>query len=365
MRNFFRIAGLMMTTTVGAGLFALPYVTYRAGLAAGIGYLVLLGVVVAFVHSLYFRALESRRNGEGLVGLVRETLGEEWRIFSYVVILGGLTLALLVYLILAGQFVELLFPGFGAWGIGIFWVAGSLPILFRLRRMIAAELFGCVVMVAAVLVIFFGAFGDAVPRSFPAMDISFFFLPFGAALFALTGWTAVEPIAAYSRSAGVPDLGARRAMGWGTALSVLFYFLFIVGVLVSAQEITPDTMSGVLNWPLWKFGFLIALGLFAIWTSYVPIGVEIERALHHDLRAPRLVAQTFVFAAPLALYALGFRNFLDALGLAGSVFLGLEYVLILFAAKKALRLSPAARFLSLCLIALFLFAAVYELYSFV
>jgi tyrosine-specific transport protein len=354
----------MAATTIGAGMFGLPFVFQEAGWLLGIFYLVALSLALIFVHSLYFRTLEAEEGRSRLLGLAEENLGGGARSFAFLTIVGGLLLALLVYLILAGEFVSLLFPGAGAWGIAIFWLAGSLPLLFSLKRLVASEIIGAVLMAAIILLIFLGGIGDVNARAaFPAADFSNFFLPFGVVLFSLAGWTAVEPVFAFTKRSG--GKSALRPMAYGTLGAVLLYALFVVGVAGSSAAITPDTISGLMGWPMWKIGLLALLGLFAIWTSYVPIALEILSALAIDLKWSRLVSTAFVFAVPPLLYIFGLRNFLDAVGLAGGVFLSLQYLLIVLVARRALKLEGTKRWIAGVVATAFILAAVYEVYSFI
>jgi len=365
MMHFLRIAGLMITTTIGAGMFALPYVIAQAGWIAGVLYLTLGATALSFVHVRYLRAVHEGNERYGLVGFVRRALGHVPARIASFLILGGLTLALVIYLILAGEFFELLFPGGYVWGVAVMWFFGSLPLLTRLSRLVMLELVGCAVIVIAIFLIFFDGVAGGASRTISAFDASFAFLPFGAMLFALTGWTAVEPVAEYAAKSGVSLARASRAMTWGTVLSALLYGLFALGIFWTSGAVTPNAVAGAATWPLWKFGTLLTLGIFAMWTSYVPIALEIKNGLHKDIGWRSAVANCFVFLAPLVLFALVFKDFLSVLGIAGTVFLGLEYAFILLATKGKIKESRAAHFFSYTLVALFALAAVYEIWLFI
>src|SRR3989344_699027 len=159
-RRFFRMAGVMTATTVGAGLFSLPYVFLRSGWLTGIFYLAALSAALAFVHRLYFRVLEKEGGDERLLGLALMHLGRFVRLWGLLSIQGGLILALVIYLLLARGFSEMLFPGSGNLGLALFWLAGSLPLVFGLRRLIAAEILGAVMMAGMILAVFFYGLGD-------------------------------------------------------------------------------------------------------------------------------------------------------------------------------------------------------------
>lgn len=358
-----RLAGFMAATTIGAGMFSLPYITQRAGWLIGLGYLILATAVIALAHYLYFRTLELKGEKRRLISLAEEYFGNAGRYFGLVVVVGGLILALVIYLILASDFWQTLFPNVfnNRWlGTAIFWSVASLPIVFS-RRLITSELVAAVFMTAIIVLVFAG-FRGGVSLPVAANNWKDIFLPFGPILFALAGWTAVEPIFEYSRRRGIRSA---TAMNWGTIFTAGLYILFVLGILGSAAQITPEGVGGLTNWPRWKFKSLLLLGLFAIWTSYVPIGLEIKNALAKDLRWSKPLTTAMVLFLPPLLVAFGLRDFIRAVGLAGGVFLGLEYLLILAVGWKALGLQGGRATGILLLSMVFFLGAVYEVYRFV
>lgn len=366
--RFVWIAVLVAATAVGAGLFSLPYVFLRSGWLLGVLYLTVIAFFLSFAHSLYYRVLEADGGSKRLLGLTARYFGTGGRIFGVVVIIGGLTLALVTYLILAGEFSELLRPGTRTLGTFLFWLAGSLPILLGLRRLLFSEFLGAVMMALIIGLVFFGVFVPLEKNSltgFAAINWKEIFLPFGPVLFSLAAWTAVEPAFDYSKRAGQASGSSRRAMTAGIYAAAFLYLLFVVGVLGTISAVTPDTVSGLGEWPAWKFLSVVVLGFFAIWTSYIPIGLEIRNSLVHDLGSSRLLAAAVVFLLPPLLLLAGFGDFLKVLGLAGGVFLGLEYLLILLVGKRALAFSAAQKLLVNLLVLVFILGAVYEVYYFV
>lgn len=365
-KNFLWSAGLMAATTVGAGMFSLPYVFQKAGWFTGFFYLIVLAGFVVVAHNLYWETLEKFGEKKRLLGLVKTYFGKISYRLSLGIVLGGLTLALVIYLIIVERFTGLIFPALGSWGPAIFWIIASLPILLKLPRLIFSELLGGILMLLVVLIIFlttsdfFRIFSLA-----PTVDFQNLFLPFGALIFSLTGWTAVEPIFEYERKSARDSSRGRRAMALGTTLAALFYLAFTVAVFGSGATITVDTVSGLLGWPFWKITAVVLLGLFAIWTSYVPIGLEIKNSLEKDLGWPSTLGAAFVFLVPPALVLLGLRDFLKILGLAGGVFLGLQYLLIILVGRKALSMTSRKQAVVNLLALVFAAAAVYEIYYFV
>lgn len=363
-RRFIWVAAMVAATAVGAGLFSLPYVFSKAGWFLGTAYLLAVAAIFSFTHSVYYRVLDADKGNRRLLGISGKYFGFWGHLFGLTAIIGGLVLALVIYLILAGEFSELLRPGSKNLGIFLFWLAGSLPIVLGLRRILFSELLGALTMIFIIGLVFWGVFGGSLPEM-PSVNWREALLPFGPVLFSLAAWTVVEPVFDYAKRTGQKPKESLRAMTLGIYLAAFLYLLFVIGILGTATLIAPDTISGLNAWPEWKLTLLIILGFFAIWTSYIPIGLEIKNSLAHDLGVSRILAAAAVFLMPPLLLLLGFGNFFKVLGLAGGVFLGLEYLLILMAGKRVLALGPGQKFLINFLMLVFALGAVYEIYYFI
>ncbi|MBI4085714.1 MAG: hypothetical protein HY433_00495 [Candidatus Liptonbacteria bacterium] len=361
-KSFLGATGILVATTIGAGMFSLPYLFGKSGWLAGIFYLLALGGMVTFAHYLYWLALERVNEKQRLLGLVKAHLGALAFYPAILSILGGLTLVLVIYLILAGQFLKPILSAAGASGIFGFWALASLPLFLRIRRFAIAESLGAILMAGIVFLVFFTSDLRRV-SGLATVHLENLFLPFGAILFSLTGWTAIEPMFELRNKGGLWK--PFSALALGTFISAFAYILFILGIFGSTNAMAPDTISGLGDWPAWKLQLLGWLGLFAIWTSYVPIARELKNSLESDLRVPASWSFGVVLFLPLILVFSGFFSFLGAIGLAGGIFLALQYVFIALVSKKILGPSPVKKFLLNILVAVFLLAAVYEFYYFV
>jgi hypothetical protein len=110
---------------------------------------------------------------------------------------------------------------------------------------------------------------------------------------------------------------------------------------------------------------LAILGLIAVGTVYLPISREIRNSLEKDLHWNKFLARGIVLFLPLAFVALGFNNFLAIVGLVGGVFVGLQYLLIISVGRRALVLGRVRKFFLDLVAAVFVIAAVYQVWTFV
>jgi len=360
-----RIAAIVAAATIGDGIFALPFVFYQAGWLATIAYLVVLGVFVSAAHIVYLETLESKGEKKRLLGLTREYLGEGGFWIGFAAIVIGLLLTLVAYLILGAQFIRLLLPAASPmWGLVTFWVLMAIPVFMDDGHVVELELLGIACTTAIIFLIFFTAWPAVTFGGVSAVNWPNIFLPFGAVLFSLAGWTSVEP-AYESRKRGGRGRDPWKALALGTFFVGALYLLFAAGILGSAPAIASDTVSGLAGWPTWKRDLLAIFGLIAVGTVYLPISREIKNALEKDLRWRKVASRALILVLPVALIFLGLNNFLIVVGLVGGVFLSMQYLLIVAVGRRALTLSPAKGFFLDLIAAVFVIGAVYQVWTFV
>lgn len=361
-----RTASILAATTIGAGAFALPYATAQAGWALAAGYLVILGVVLYAAHVLYAETLEAVGEKQRLVGLVRRYGGEDLYWASCLVVLGGLLLALLAYLLLTSHFLRILFPSLpGVSTLIISWFLLSFPILFSLKRFAQFEFIGTVLMILVVALVFFGAPDIEGFLRISPIHLTEFFFPFGPFLFALAGWTAIEPMYEYVRQKGNAISLLKRACAWGTAAAIFVYALFIVGILGTAPAITPDSLSGFGDSHPGEMALLGFFGILAIWTSYIAVAREVEKTLQEDLRMPHGLSLGVPLLIPLAFAGAGVATFFETVSFAGGVLLAFNYLFILFVARRVLSQKQFSHPAFVLLSAVFACGILYELVRFV
>ena len=198
----------------------------------------------------------------------------------------------------------------------------------------------------------------------PLASAKNFFLPFGAMLFSLTGWTSVEQIYEIRRRRGKRKSDLLLFVV-GAAFAGLLYWLFSIGILNSIAGVSADTISSIGVWPVWKKDLVAVVGLLAMGVVAIPLSREIRGALEKELRWNRFGARSFIALVPLALILLGLNNFLVIVSLAGGVFLGVQYILIISIGRRALGLSFRERSMLDFLIILFACFAIYEIAAFI
>lgn len=372
-KNHLTIAAIVAAATIGEGVFAVPYIIQASGWLVALGYFVAVTAIVSVAHILYLRTLAATDEKERLLGLTRKYFGTAGFWIGFVAIVIGLLLGFVAYLVLGSQFLQILFPGIiPGIALGLFWVLLAILVWGSEGRIAWFEGVGIALVSFAILFIFFSGHPAAalntVPLAIPGL--ANLLIPFGVVIFALAGWTCVEPVyeLAYRNDNGkklaIP--GAFALFALGTAFAGLLYWLFAAGVIgTTVPRLATDTVSGIAVWPLWRKDILAAVGLLSVCVVSVPISREIRGAMEKDLGWNSFLSRAVIVFLPLAAVLLGFDDFLTIIGFAGGVFISTQYLLIISVGRRTLALTQREKFLLDVVAIVFICAAVYEIWHFI
>lgn len=340
--------GLLAGTIIGAGVFALPFIFYSVGIWLGMAYLGGVALIYVITYWLYADIILRTGGEHRFVGYAKIYLGDfgSW-LANFIAVFGSL-LSMTVYLILAPSFAKLLgnFGGFEA--VLIFWLLGTLTIFASLRRFALVELLITLGMLAIIVLIFgLGAGGVSQLEFSKMLDWGRGFLPLGPVLFSLSGLVAIAPLIKLIGRQNV--LSIKISIFVGILLPAILYGLFALGVIALSGMPSQDSISGLIgNVPEWVLAGMGILGILALWSSYIAVGLNLRDIFHLDFSWHRLTGAVMVAGAPLAFYFAGLTDFIALISFIGGVFLALEgFFIILMWQVAAHKFKPALIFLAL------------------
>ena len=367
MNKKFEIAAIVAGATMGEGVFALPYVIQRSGWIVSLAWFAGLITAVSVAHTIYLRTLAAEGEKKRLLGLARRHLGAAGFFTGLAAIVIGLLLGFVAYLVLGVRFLSILFPGISpAVALAAFWVVLAVLAWRSGGRIAWLEVAGVALIACAIFFIFFSGRPELAFANIPAAAPQEFFLPFGAVLFALAGWTSVEQAYELVRGSDVSRPFAMfRVLAGGTAFAALLYWLFALGAIGGAGQVAADTVSGIAGWPVWRKDVIAVLGLAAACVVFIPMARELKNVFEKDLGWNALGSRATIILVPLAAVLAGFTNFLAIVSVAGGVFVGAQYLLIIGVGRRALILAPREKILLDGIAIIFAAAAVYEIVTFV
>jgi len=314
----------LVGTTIGAGIFGLPSVVAQSGIVVSLLYLVVLGGGVLLLHLFLGEVALRTKEKHRIIGYSRMYLGRWAEFLAVFSTVFGVVGSLLAYLIVGGDFLGVVAGDFISFSPAtyslIFWVFLSAFIFKGIQLIAKAEFFMNLALFAAVAVVFAAAAPHVKIENIPLVTSSGILLPFGVVFFAFVGWAAIPEIADLFKKRkdrkSLDNVVITSSLVVG-ALYLLFAF-FVVGV--SGAATTEEALQGLL--PFLGKGVVTVgalFGLIAIAASYLVLGNYLKNSLRYDYKVPALVAAGVAVFTPLLLYVIGFREFIQILGVVGGV----------------------------------------------
>ncbi len=329
-----------LATVIGVGVFGLPAMAARTGFVPLVAGFALLTPVLFVIHQrlavLALGASERHR----IPGYIGTYLGRVPQRIAVAVLALGLTGALLAYLLVGGEFLRLLLaplvPVSSHAATLIYFLVGSALILRGARSVARTDL----VLMAVFLIILFIFTGAATPvfRAAHLATTHWAALPaaYGVIFFSLWG---VDVVPETVDLAGRNTRRSRAVFLIGLAGASLAYLLFAAVMLGVTGPVSADaTLTRFLAATHPGLTLLVALfGFITTFTSFITLGMSLQRTLVLDLRLGPRFAGLAALLAPLLLYLAGVQDFLAIISVTGAVLLGIEGGLVLLAAEALQR----------------------------
>lgn len=332
MRKTLFAAATQLGFIIGVGIFSVPYVTVKAGFWVGMLWLAVLGVALTGVNIFYGRVVGAVKGRHRFPGYVAALLGERWRPLAAVLNIMSSWSAIVIYMIVGGGFVHSMIGGYLGggvlWYVVGFWAIFALLIWFGLR-MVAGVEFGMTALLVISMIIVIGFAWQRISLvNFTGVHIENLFVPYGVILFALGGAGAV-PI--MYDMVGHDKKKLNTAIIFGTCVATVLTAVFTIAVVgATGFGVTPEAFAGLANiLGAWIIRLGMVFGVFAIATTYLVLGLNLQEVFQYDIKQGRLISWMLALMVPLGLFLIGTRDFLRVMDFSGGIILSLENVLLI------------------------------------
>ena len=351
-------------STIGVGLFALPYVASKVGIFTIIGYFFILGFTVAIIHLIFADISLKTPDFIRLPSFAKIYLGQKWKTISLISSTIGLMGVSLAYIIVGGKFLNaLLSPVIGGSYLFyalIYFISGATFIYFGIKAIDKIELLG----VAALLITLIFLFLKGLPY-FNLSNIlvlprpNDIFLPYGPILFSLWSLSLIPEIEEMlgKNKKLLPKVVLNSIL---IASLVYLFFIFVIGG-ISGSRISPTAIDGLPK----RLGqgaidLALGIGIITTFTSFVTASLTLKKIFWYDLKINKNVSWFIVCITPLMFFLLGLRSFIPVIGLVGAVMFGINGIIVLMMYQKWKGKQTQA--LTIPLILLLSFGIIYEFF---
>jgi len=340
-KNYIYPIAVMAGSIVGVGFLALPYITLQVGIWVMLCYFVVLTALIVCLHVIFAHISLRTPDFKRMPGFVGFYLGPWAEAVALVLMNVGSFGILLVYLIVAGQFLAAIFsPVFG--GILVMYVllfaaAVSFVLYFDIKMISKVEFWALSILAVLFAIIFIKGIPHIklenlfIPNF--KFQISNSFLPYGAILFSLWGTGLIPEIEEMVRG---HKKSLKKIIVIATLIPAVIYFLFIFLVLgVTGSATTESALTGLKDF--FNNGIMtvgLGMGVMAIFMAFISQGLILKKSFMYDMGIKEFPAWVFVCCIPLILFLLGFNSFIPLISFVGGVFLGINGIFILLMYQK-------------------------------
>ncbi len=327
---------------IGAGVFAIPYVFSQSGVIPCLLYFLILTPIIIVLHLFFGEITLRTKEEQRLVGYTGRYLGPGAKHLVAFSVITGIAGSLLVYIILAGDFLSIIFPHFlSASQLSILiWGVLAFLVFLGTRSIALVEFIMAGIFFLVISVIFLFCLPRINPANFVLFNAQKIFLPFGVLMFSLIGWSSVGE---------VEDILTEKKKLKPIIIAVISFcavFYFVFGLIISGvtgQATSPEAMKGLVPILGYKVMVLGALfGLLAVATSFLTLANYLKNTFRFDYKLPHWLAFTLACGGPLLVFLLGFRDFIAVISILGAAVGLIEGIALVLIYKKARKLGDRA-----------------------
>lgn len=319
---------LLIGTTIGAGVFSLPYSFSKSGWGVSVCGLVFLGLIMTALNLFYSRVILASQGDHQLVGYVKKYLGSFWQKIALFALLFSLNGVMVAYVILGGEFLALLL-GQSPHFLYSLWFYLIIAFLFmrRFEFLAKAESFFSIILLGLFMIFPILVIKWATPSqiSFIGHRPLFFW---GPTILALAGFSAVPEVEEILRRSKQREK-LNQVVIIGTWLPVLVYGLFAFSVYtVTGAFTTADALTGLVQLMPNIVRLASGIGLLALLTSFLSLANVVKETYYRDLNINENLAKVLALIPPIIGIFLSLPQLADIISFVGAVGLAITSSLI-------------------------------------
>jgi len=342
---------LLMGTIIGAGILGIPYVAAKAGLLTALVDIILIGIAVLLIHLMIadisgFHSSKFNPKHQ-LTNYIEQHLGKKGKIIMTIAMITTIYGALIAYIIGEGNVLHSIFPGISSYVFSIlFFIIASIIVFKGLRAAGNVDIIIVSFVILSVILIGFFSLGKKVDSSILYFSLKDIFIPYGAILFASTGFVAIpEILQTLGKKNKIDKNLLKKAIIIGTLTPVALYLIFtiVVTLLVGtnflklpAEQQIATAAVGLFVDPFFKILINVFASL-AMFTAFLALGLALVQLFNYDYKINKTASWVLTVIPPFIIFLAGWKNFIQTVIFTGVFATGLEGILIALAHIRTLK----------------------------
>ncbi len=339
-KNYFQAIATMIGSTIGAGIFILPYVAQKSGIIVFLSYVIFLGSIQFYVSMLYAEIILSTKKKHRVSGYIEKYYNKKFKNISIVIVLLSKNLTLLAYLIIGGIFLNQIFePFFGGSNLiysFVFLIIGALLTFNGFKFVSKTELTISIFMLVSIVLIAVKSAGHSSVENFQLINFKYIFLPYGPVCFAIIGASSIPVVC---KLLAHKKENIKNAIFWGNIIPIIVTIVFTISIIgITGNQTTKDALVGLDN----VLGngavkFILIFGVLSVLTSFIVNIQALKETYWWDLKINKKIAWVLSIIVPYIFLILGLNDATKVIGLTGAIaggLIGIFYILLALKVKK-------------------------------
>jgi len=323
---------VMVGYVIGVGMFGLPYLTMKSGIASFLLLIIGFGLLQIMFQLIYANLMLETGKLHRIVGYAEMFLGKKWKTVSFAAAAIGSYGALLAYIVITGIFInQLLGPILGGSEFlyaSVLFVLQALIIFFGIGVIARFELLMTGLLIFTVFIVAVKGFSHIDLANYALIDWRYLFIPYGAALFSTDGNGAVPFVVQIVK--GDRRL-TKKALKLNFIISVSVIIAFTLVVLgISGASTTPDSLTGlkgVLGDGVITFSLIF--GILTMITSFLGVAQSLREVFEWDYGIGRTASWALAVFLPYLMYIFGLSDLSGIISFAGAIASGASAVVLI------------------------------------
>lgn len=337
---FWEGVAVIVGTIIGAGIIGIPYVFAQSGFITATLVLIFVGFALFFVRLMLGEIIMRTEGVYQLTGYTKKYLGSFFQHLQGLILVSSIFGTLLAYMISQGDILSALLGGNPkVWSLS-FYLLFSILVIYGIDVVKRSELIMIVVVFFIMVVIAVYSAPEVQMSFLGVFEMSDIFFPFGVIMFACAGLVSVPAAWGVVKRAGREDL-FKAVIVWGGIIPPVIYFIFallVVGITgPETSQIATVSLGEVIGPHMVILGNVFAF--FTVATSFLTIALAQQDIFNRDYRLSRPISSALVVVVPLALFSLGFSNFIEIISFVGAFMVGVNGLLAIWLFWKARKLG--------------------------
>ncbi|MCS7184029.1 MAG: hypothetical protein NZ866_01620 [Patescibacteria group bacterium] len=333
MKNNIFISFFILTSTIiGLGIFVLPYTALKSGIYFYF-WLITIPILIFIFHLIYGEIIFQLEEKHNLPSLVAKIINQKFKLPVWLIDFIGLTMVFLAYLLAIEQVLKNISP-FDFLNFKLIIVSFILFVIsFR------NNFFGKIDSILSILLIIF--FLGISSYLLPNIKIDYlffaendFWFSYGIILFSFTGYHSLQIIYDFLGKNKKSFIQVNLFSLIFIFFIYLFYVLSTLGFLGNnLQPLSIISLMSELNNIYFSYGIAI-LFLLSIITTFISLAFYLKRGLIVDFNIKEKLAWGLLAFLMIILSFLNLDNLIKILSFIGSLFIGINLILILICYLK-------------------------------